>query len=102
MKLSSSREFVEVRPSHLEHNSGIKLGRYTLRKVQMCRSTKNGQEAIVVDATLTRPIVSNILTVFIPTITLLAISFIVRFFGRDYIDMVIHVNLTILLVLATL
>ena len=58
--------------------------------------------AIVAEATLTRPIISNILTVFIPTTTLLAISFITRFFVEDYIDMVIQVNLTILLVLATL
>ena len=58
--------------------------------------------AAVVEVTLGRPIISNLLTVFVPTILLLAISFMTRFFAEDYIDMVIQVNLTILLVLATM
>ena len=58
--------------------------------------------AIVVEVTLGRPIISTFLTVFVPTILLLIISFTARFFAEDYIDMVIQVNLTILLVLATM
>ena len=59
-------------------------------------------EGIVVEISLGRPIVSNILTVFIPTITLMTVSFISRVFVDDYVDMVVEVNLTIFLVLATL
>ena len=59
-------------------------------------------KAIVTEVTLGRPIISNLLTVFVPTMLLVIISFAARFFAEDYIDMVIQVNLTILLVLATM
>ena len=58
--------------------------------------------AIIVEVILGRPIISNLITVFVPTALLLVISFTARFFAEDYIDMVIQVNLTILLVLATM
>ena len=51
---------------------------------------------------MSRPIINNLMTVFIPTILLLAISFTSRVFAEDFVDMVIMVNLTILLVLATM
>ena len=59
-------------------------------------------KAIVVDITLGRPIVSNLMTVFVPTMLLVVISFTARFFAEDYIDMVIQVNVTILNVVATM
>ena len=59
-------------------------------------------KAIIVEVTLGRPLVSNLLTVFVPTMLLVSITFIARFFADDYIDMVVQVNLTILLVLATM
>ena len=74
------------------------------RKTKNChqRSRILEYEAIVVEVTMSRPIINNLMTVFIPTILLLAISFTSRVFAEDYIDMVIMVNLTILLVLATM
>merc|ERR1719422_1991090 len=57
---------------------------------------------IIVKVTLGRPIINNLLTVFVPTMLLVTISFFARFFAEDYIDMVIQVNLTILLVLGTI
>ena len=45
---------------------------------------------------------ANLLPVFVPTILLLLISYTTRFFAKEYIDMAIQVNLTILLVLATM
>ena len=59
-------------------------------------------KAIVVDITLGRPIVSNLMTVFVPTMLLVVISFTARFFAEDYIDMVIQVNVTVMLALATM
>ena len=59
-------------------------------------------EGIVAEVTLGRPIISNLLTVFVPTVLLITISFTTRFFAEEYIDMVVQVNLTILLVLATM
>ena len=71
-------------------------------KIKMCRSIILEKEAIVVGVTMGRPIINNFLTVFIPTTLLLVISLTARTFTRDYIDMVIQVNLTILVILATM
>ena len=68
----------------------------------MCRSRIVEKEAIVTEVTMGRPIMNNLLTVFVPTTLLLLISFAARAFVEDYMDMVIQVNLTILLVLATM
>ena len=68
----------------------------------MCKSKIDQLNAIVVEVTLGRPIINNFLTVFVPTVLLVIISFTARLYAEDYIDMVIQVNLTILLVLATM
>ena len=102
IRLIGSRQFTDMNPVLLKYNKDISLAQYTLGKIQMCRSSFHGERGFRVEVNLGRPIISNILTVFIPTTTLLVISFIARFFVQDYIDMVIQVNLTILLVLATL
>ena len=57
---------------------------------------------IVSEVTMVRLIMNNLLTVFVPTTLLVVISFTARPFAEDYMDMVIQVNLTILLVLATM
>ena len=92
----------EFQPSDLEHNPNISLSRYTLNKIRMCKAVVREMKAIVVEVTLGRPIINNLLTVFVPTLLLVIISFTARVFAEEYIDMVIQVNLTILLVLATL
>ena len=93
---------VNTHPTYLQHNPDISLNRYTLSRIRMCKSTIHEMKAIVAEVTLGRPIINNLLTVFVPTILLVIISFTSRFFAEEYIDMVIQVNLTILLVLATM
>ena len=102
IRLIGSRQFTDMNPVLLKYNKDISLAQYTLGKIQMCRSSFHGERGFRVEVTLGRPIISNILTVFIPTTTLLTISFIARFFVLDFFDLTIMVNLTILLVLATL
>ena len=102
MEFVSMREQTEFHPFDLQYNPNISLNCYTLRRIEMCRTSLLQMEAIVVAVTMGRPIISNLLTVFAPTMLLIAISFTTRFFAEDYIDMVIQVNLTILLVLATM
>ena len=92
----------EVYPRELQYNRNISLTCYTLRKIRMCKSVISSMKAIVIEVTLDRPIVNFLLTVFVPTILLVITSFTARFFVEDYIDMVIQVNLTILLVLGTM
>ena len=78
------------------------LTEYVVKSYQMC-DTKFGPSAgIEVQIVLGRPLIGNILTVFIPCIILLLICHLVNVFEENYLDMVIGVNLTALLVLATL
>ena len=92
----------DFQPTNLQYNPNISLSRYTLNKIRMCKAVVREMKAIVVEVTLGRPIISNLLTVFVPTLLLVIISFTARVFAEEYMDMVIQVNLTILLVLATL
>ena len=103
MEFVSSVSHIDVLPSNLQYNRNISLSRYTLSKIRMCKSfINNNKKAMIVEVTLNRPIVNFLLTVFVPTILLVIISFTARFFAEDYIDLVIQVNLTIQLVLGTM
>ena len=102
MEILSSKSSTELQPTLLQHNPNISLSRYTLRRIRMCKTVFEDMPGIIVELTLGRPIVNNLLTVFVPTVLLVTISFAARCFATDYIDMVIQVNLTILLVLATM
>ena len=93
---------IEIHPVNLEYNHNISLDRYTLSKIRMCNSAINNKKAIIVEVTLGRPIVNNLLTVFVPTMLLVTISFATRLFAEEYIDMVIQVNVTVMLALATM
>ena len=68
----------------------------------MCKSAIDERKAIIVEIMFGRPIVNNLLTVFVPTMLLVIISFTARLFVEEYIDMVIQVNVTVMLALATM
>ena len=108
MEFISTTYRTDFHPTDLTHSPDISLSRYTLSKIRMCKTTihvmdrPNDQKAMVVEVTLGRPIINNLLTVFVPTMLLVVISFTARVFAEEYMDMVIEVNLTILLVLATM
>ena len=78
---------------------------YRVKGYRMCYvklGRKIKYDGVEVKVTLGRPLISNILIVFIPCIILLVIVIMANVFERDYLDMVIGVNLTALLVLGTL
>ena len=102
MEILDTTYHTDFNPTDLQHNPNISLSRYTLRRIRMCKTVFEDLPGIIIELTLGRPIVNNLLTVFVPTVLLLTISFAARCFATDYIDMVIQVNLTILLVLATM
>ena len=102
MQIMTTVSKIQIRPVNLEYNHNISLDRYTLSKIRMCNSAVNNKKAIIVEVTLGRPIVNNLLTVFVPTMLLVIISFTTRLFTEDYIDMVIQVNVTVMLALATM
>ena len=102
MEMVSRESHTEFYPVNLFHNPEISLNSYTLTKIKMCRSRLLDKEAIVTEVTMGRPIMNDLLTVFIPTTLLIVISLTARTFTGDYMDMVIQVNLTILVILATM
>ena len=102
MEFLSFYPSMHLNPVRIIFNQNISLNRYFVRNISMCSSTIANKPAVYVEVKLGRPLVSNILTIFIPTTILTAISFMVRLFAKDFPDMVVEVNLTVLLVQATL
>ena len=102
MLFRSVKSSTNIHPSNLQYNRNISLDRYTLTRICMCKSIINDKKAIIVEVTFGRPIVNNLLTVFVPTMLLVIISFTARVFAEEYIDMVIQVNVTVMLALATM
>ena len=93
---------VKLNPQHLAYSGPTDLTQYVVMRSIMCQASVGEYEGVEVNVSLGRPLISNILTVFIPTIILLTISHISKVYEQRYIDMVVMVNLTVLLVLATL
>ena len=93
--------FLKLNPVKIKHaGSKDELAQYTIEKISFCSDKEN--QGLVVNIVLGRPLISSILTVFIPTLLLLIISQLAQVFVEDFIDMVIQVHLTLLLVLASL
>ena len=93
---------VDVNPGNISYSGPKALSQYVVKSTKMCRAMIGSEEGVVVDITLGRPLISNVLTVFIPTVILLVINHMSKIYDENYLDMVIQVNLTVLLVLATL
>ena len=102
MEFTSKKSTTYLHPSNLDYDNSISLDRYTLTSIRMCKSAIKQKKAIIVEVTLGRPIINNLLTVFVPTMLLVIISFTARLFAEEYIDMVIQVNVTVMLALATM
>ena len=49
-----------------------------MTKIRMCKSKIDKLNAIVVEVTMGRPIINNLVTVFVPTMLLVIISFTAR------------------------
>ena len=102
MEMYLTSDLPSLEPYKLHYLGKKDLAEYYVHNFQMCLATINGKSGIKVNILLGRRIISNVLTVFIPTTILLIISHMANQFQESYIDMVISVNLTVLLVLATL
>ena len=78
------------------------LAQYYMKELRICSIIENDREMEVAEISLNRPLISSILTTYIPTTILCIISRLVNVFEYEHVDMVIEVNLTVFLVLATL
>ena len=78
------------------------LGKYQFRDLKFCDVDKYGRLGIFVDLSFKRPLTGQFMTMFLPTGMLLLISQMSTSFSGTFLEMVIEVNTTLLLVLTTL
>ena len=100
--LNKASYFAALNRVNLSYVGPKDLTEYVVKSYRMCDTSFGPYAGIEVRILLGRPLIGNILTVFIPCIILLLICHLVNVFEENYLDMVIGVNLTALLVLATL
>ena len=93
---------VELLSDGLSYSGSKILTQYVVRDYWMCGAVENGEKLVKVRMSLGRPLLNNIFTIFIPTVMLVVISHMANNFEDNYVDMVIQVKLTIILVLSTL
>ena len=102
MEFFVATDLVSLLPDVLNYTGSKYLAEYYVHNVQMCSVIIHGNLGVKVNIYLGRRIFNNLLTVFIPTIILILISHMANYFQKNYLDLVISTNLTVLLVLATL
>ena len=91
-------------PGNLTFGGPKDLTQYFVHNYWICSSLLGSkhQPGVIVILIFGRPLLGHILTVFIPTTILIVLAHMSKVFAEDYVDMVIQVNFTALLVLATL
>ena len=89
-------------PNEFSYTGNKDLAEYYVLDTQMCAAVIEDKPGVKVKIFLGRRLASSILTIFVPTIILVIISHMANQFQETYMDVVISVNLTVLLVLATL
>ena len=94
--------YIDLVPGNLSYEGPADLSQYFVYNYTMCSDKRGGQSGVKVIIILGRPLVGNILTVFIPTLIMILLGHLSKVYEENYIDMVVQVNLTCLLVLATL
>ena len=93
---------IRIRGKNIVYTGAGELLQYVFKTINHCNVNKENQTGVFVDITLGRPLTSNVMTVFLPTFMLLIISQMSTLFSSNYLDLVIDVNVTVLLVLTTL
>ena len=78
------------------------LGKYYFRDLKFCSINKHGRNGAFIDLSFKRPLTAHFMTLFFPTGMLLMISQMSTTFSNTFLEMVIEVNTTLLLVLTTL
>ena len=102
MEFLQTEDSINLMPTSAHYSGPYNLPQHTVKQVKMCNYIIEGRKGVLVEMTFDRPLFSTILTVALPTVILVMISQMATVFAGEYIDMVIQVNLTVLLVLATL
>ena len=102
MQFRSKYEAIDMVPLKVSYSGPKDLAQHYVHGVRFCSATIKGDKGMIVEVILGRPLFSSFLTTTLPTGMLIIISQLANSFSEEYLDMVIQVNLTVFLVLATL
>ena len=102
LQMVSSESLVSFNPLFVNYSGPVVLPQHFVKGVNICPFLDKGKSGLIVEVFLGRPLFGTVLSVFMPTSVFLVLSHMVKIFGKDHLEMVIEVNLTLLLVLATL
>ena len=93
--------YIKTRVQNVIYSGNHDLGEYYFRGLQFCDVDKFGRMGLFVDLSFKRPLTGHFMTTFLPTGMLLLISQMSTTFSGSFLEMVIEVNTTLLLVLTT-
>ena len=102
MEHISSTENVRLKIGQITYSGTKDIGKYYFREIKSCEVDKDGKDGIFIDLIFNRSLIGNFMTMFLPTGMLLIISQISTTFSSSFLEMVVEVNTTLLLVLTTL
>ena len=102
MELYHNEDSITLNPVNVNYTGPKDLPQHVVNDVHICNHIIHKKIGVLVEVVLGRPLFGTVLTIFMPTVILVVLSQMVGIFHKDYMDMVIGVNLTLLLVLATL
>ena len=93
--------YLQTKAKRVFYSGNLHLGEFKFRELQFCDVSKFGRTGMLVDLSFKRPLTGHFMTMFLPTGMLLLISQMSTTFSGAFLEMVIEVNTTLLLVLTT-
>ena len=94
--------FVSLEMDSLTYTGPVELTQYFVRQSVMRMYTTGDRQGVRLFVVLGRRLLSNILTVYVPTVLLNIIGHITVYFKPFFFEAIITVNLTVMLVLTTM
>jgi hypothetical protein len=102
MQFITLEDSIDTVLGNFTYNGPMDLPEHHVRDFKACSATLDGRKGVVAEVIFDRPLFSHVLTTTLPTAILVLISQMATAFSGEYLDTVIQVNLTVLLVLTTL
>ena len=100
-----SAEFVKLTPRSVTYSGKEELKQYRVSSTRIFSEdgpNDSKKTFVIVEFVLVRRLQNIMLTVFLPTLILVVISFVSTLFQTEYFDSIVGVNLTVMLVLVTM
>jgi len=95
-------DFMKIVPDRMDFPGKQELSQYFIRGYNHCPKVISGKEGIRVEIFLSRRLLGTALTIYLPTILMNIIGHNANYFKAFFFEAVISVNLTVMLVLATM